>query len=332
MYNRTKNMEIKVGVFVFLILMVAALILVYIGVRKNLFTPRVSYYVISHTGQNVEQGMPVKLSGFKIGQVQEVSLEKDKDNRNVVKIELKILPKYREWFKSDIRMVLDQDGLFGSHYLNVVPGGEQNATMLSPGSGIELSKVGGIDEMIQEAEPVIEDLTQIVANIRDITDQYLDENGTVQATFNNLEVMTANLNSPEGLFYYLTRDPRPVQKIESILAHTDQSIVHINELIQTSTLRVEELEPLQQELVSLLKQSNQLLQEIRLMREKLDPALENFSDISEEVKKATEDLERLRAQTEQTLRLGSEMLDRLMETWPLRREEKPVPSQNHPMP
>ena len=170
-----KSIEVKVGIFIALILALSIFILIYIGYKKEIFSKKISYYVISKTGENIERGIPVRLSGFKIGQVENVFL----NNIDYVKVEIRILEKYQKWFRQDSRIILDQEGIIGNSYLKLIPGTEKTA-QLPPGAEIFLDKVAGLNEILVEAQPVINDLKAIVSNVRIITDQFLDKNGSMQ--------------------------------------------------------------------------------------------------------------------------------------------------------
>ena len=311
-----KSMEVKVGLFITLILGLSIIILIYIGYKKEIFSKKISYYVISKTGENIERGIPVRLSGFKIGQVENVFL----DNVDYVKVEIRVLEKYQKWFRKDSRIILDQEGIIGNSYLKLLPGTEKTA-QLPPGAEIFLDKVAGLNEILVEAQPVIDDLKAIVSNVREITDQLLDKNGSMQRILSNLEQITEKLNKNRGLIYYVTEDQRPVQKLDKILSATDNLMNSIDRLLQNATMRVSDLEPIQDEILGITKDARLFVQELQGIRGDISPILENVKDITIEIKKATNELYRLRQETDYVLRAGSELLDELSQSWLFRKKE-----------
>jgi len=311
-----KSIEVKVGIFIALILVLSIFILIYIGYKKEIFSKKISYYVISKTGENIERGIPVRLSGFKIGQVENVFL----NNIDYVKVEIRILEKYQKWFRQDSRIILDQEGIIGNSYLKLIPGTEKTEP-LKPGSEIILDKVAGLNEILIQAQPVIEDLKAIVSNVRVITDQFLDKNGTMQRILSNLEQITEKLNKNRGLIYYVTEDQRPVQKLDKILSATDNLMNSIDRLLQNATMRVSDLEPIQDEILGITKDARSFVQELQGIRDDISPIIENVEDITVEVKKATTELYRLRQESEYVLRVGSELLEELRQSWLFRKKE-----------
>ena len=327
MTSKHEKTELRVGTFVLVLTVLFIALLAYIGIKKDLFADRATYYVISTTGENVERGIPVRLSGFRIGQVTEVDLS----HVGRVVIEIAVLDKYHEWFRTDSQIILVQGGFIGNTYLKLVPG-SQDSPILEENTQIKLNKIGGLDEILAEAEPVIKNLKEIVANVNAITMQILDKDGPAQTILTNLEGMSRDLRSDAGLVGYLTKSPEPVQKLDSLLAGGDRMMQRVTRLAEAATERVEDFEPLQHETVELVREVNSFVKELKTFREDLRPAVENAVAITEDVRGASKNLAQLRARTEYTIRLGTELLERLNATWPLSQGKTPAPPAEHPLP
>ncbi len=321
-----RTMEFRVGLFLLSIIVMMISLIVYIGIKKNLFAQRVTYYVVSTTGENIERGIPVRLSGFKIGNVEEVYL----DNVGHIKIELEILATYQKWFRQDSKIILDQEGIIGNPYFKLIPGSD-DSPLLTEKATINLSKVAGLNELIHEAEPVIQNIKEIVANIRTITDSFIDQDGHIQSILADVEAITHSILNEQGLLYYLTQDPRPATTLNAILIKTDHAVQSIDILIHNATTRIDDLQPIQEELVVILQEAQIFIKELETLRQELEPTLTHIEAITTNVRNATTDLAGLRRQGEYTLRLGTELLQRLKETWPFVRKE-PVPSPVYPIP
>lgn len=311
-----RKLEIKVGLFLLAVLLCLVGVVVYVGIKKDLFAERVEYTVVSKTGEQIEPGMPVRLSGFTIGQVSRVTL----DQIDLVQVNIKILKRYQQWFKEDSKIILEQEGIIGNSFLKLIPG-SATSPVLEEGAVIHLDKIGGLNELIQEMQPVIEALRAIVINVWDLTDYLVDSEGPVRKILVNTENMTERLLSEQGLVHYLTEDPRPVAHVDNLLARTDKAVENAEILLQRVTNRVEDVKPLQDELTAMIRETHLLIEEFRGIRKDLEPLLQNITEISEEVKTASRDLISLRRQGEYSLDLGTELLLRLKETWPLSRRD-----------
>lgn len=324
-YQRT--LEIKVGLFLLAVLLCLAAVVVYVGIKKDLFAERVRYVVISQTGENIEPGMPVRLSGFNVGLVTDVSLDKV----DTVRVTIRVLKRHQQWFREDTRIILEQEGVIGNSFLKIIPGSE-TSPVLEDGAVIPLDKVGGVKELIQEMQPVIEALRAIVINVWDLTDYLVDSEGPVRKTLINAQNMTALLLSEEGLVRYLTEDPRPIVHVDQLLKRTDRAMESADTLLQSLNQRIVDVGPLQDEVAATVRETRLLIEEFQGIRKDLEPILHNISAISEEVKEASRDLIVLRRQGEYSLRLGTELLLRLKETWPLSRRTSPETEPGYPWP
>jgi ABC-type transporter Mla subunit MlaD len=327
MISRHAKAEFRVGLFLLACVALFVGSLISLGIQKDLFAERVRIYIVSTTGENVEPGIPLRLSGFRVGQVADVELT----HGGEVVIAVDLLKRYRDWLRADSQIILVQGGFIGKTYLQLVPG-SQDAPLLEAETRIPLNHIGGLDEILAEARPVIEDLKAIVANVKEITAVVADDSGPVRRVLDNAVAMSDDLRSERGLVGYVTRNPEPVRRLDSLLAHTDQAMERIAALVDSADARVQDLEPLQREAVQLAGEVRAFVAELRQFREDLRPAVDNAVTITRDIKAATGDLDRLRARTEHTLRLGTELLERLGGTWPLSSGPQPRPPDEHPLP
>lgn len=321
MTTNFRSMEFKVGVFVLFCIALVISTVIYIGYKKELFSSKVKYTVVVKSGENIERGIPVRLSGFKIGQVTDVELDLDGN----IKVQVEILEKYKDWMKTDSKIMVDQEGLIGNAYLKVLPG-TQNAKILEPGSTIALdTSARTVSDLVAAVEPVIQDLKTIVGNVRTVTEILIDPNGSIQQILRNLEKLSATLNNKNGLLHYVSADERPVRQIDAILTDAEKSMKQIDAILAKTSVIADDAG-------TAVHEGKEFVTELRAMRNDLATILDNLKSVSQEVKTATKDLRRLRQQGEETLTLSNELLQRLKETWPFTREEDTRPPLPLPAP
>ncbi len=326
MLSETTKLEIKVGSFLIGVLLLAVSLLVYIGIQKNLFAERAAYYVVSKTGEGIEPGIGVKLKGFKIGHVRTVVLE----DIDTVRSEIEILKQYMKWFKRNCKISLERP-IIGGAFFKLTPG-PQDSPVLSPGSVIALEDSANIQEELQkQAKSMLTEVQQVVTNARIISARIADENGPVQSILRNVEDISTRLASREGVLTYLTT-PEPAQRIDSILANTEKTTAGLSTMIHNVDTRIVGLEPIQQEIHKLLVDVRTLVREYHGLRESFDPIIANVDTITSEVRDASQNLTGLRSQGEYSLRLGTELMQRLKETWPFARGADMQAPPMHPLP
>jgi len=312
-----RKKEFRAGLFVLSVVAAGLAVLVYVGVEKDIFAERMDFIVLSSTGENIERGIPVRLSGFEVGQVEEVELA----SVDAVHIRIRILERYHKWFREDTRIILDQEGVIGNSYLKVIPG-SGDSPILKEGESIPLSKIAGVKELLAELDPVLEDLKVIVGNVRNITDQFLNPNGTMQTVLTNMQKITEKMMKSKGLLYYLTEDPRPVKKVDRMLTRIDSLMLSVQGLVDNATARVGDMAPIEKEFLGITRDARELVQEFQGIRKDLSPSLKNIEEITEDIRRASRDLYRMRQQTEHTIRLGTELLQDLRDSWIFQGSEK----------
>ncbi|MGE4555491.1 MAG: MlaD family protein [Desulfovibrionaceae bacterium] len=318
---------LKAGFFLIFSLAAAVAVIGYIGVKKQLFAEKAVYRLISPTGENIELGMPVKLQGFKIGQVDSVRLL----DLNVVEVDVSILKEYKKWFTSEAKLSLE-NSLIGGSYLKLEPG-PKGSPVISEGASIPLAIAENLQDVLKrETEKVLADVKIIVANARIISQQIVDPDGPMQKILSNARDISGNLASDRGLLKYLADDPRPAREINDILDKADASVASLHQLLEGLNGRVANIGQLQERIESLVETLTQVVAEYKGLREDLGPTLRNVEAITGEVRNATTDLYSLRNKAEYGLRLGNEVLLRLKNTWPLSGGAPENQPRRHPEP
>jgi ABC-type transporter Mla subunit MlaD len=276
--NRLRNVEIKIGILVFAVILFTVVSLIYVGYQKNLFAKRINYYVYSATGERLFEGMPVKFEGFRMGEISKVELNED---GNIV-LTLKILKKYQKWIKNDSRVFFNQQSVIGNPYLHFTAGGKEKPPMPEDSIFI-LEFEGGIDEIIQQAKPVMEDLTKIVQNIRVLSDDLSSDKGSFKNILSSMENVSRKLEHGEGAVPYLISRRKSRDKVETILDKFIALEDNVNRLGDSLNSTV---------------------------NDKLNPILDDVST-------TTRDLHLLRRKVDNTLNLSNDLLFKLNNTWPL---------------
>jgi phospholipid/cholesterol/gamma-HCH transport system substrate-binding protein len=183
---RFKHLEAVVGAFVIGALAAIVAVVLYIGSETDLFGEKYYLRFKSHSGTGIQKGMPVKLSGFRIGRIHGIEL----DDQAKVIVRMKIDGKYSRWIRSDSVATLLQEGLVGDSVIDVSVG--------SPGKPVlandeflpfeEEERMTDIAlEMSESVKAVLEEVRQTVAYIN-------DPQGDIKRTLANVQQVTAGLD------------------------------------------------------------------------------------------------------------------------------------------
>ncbi|MCP3939908.1 MAG: MCE family protein [Desulfobacteraceae bacterium] len=327
MKNQTK-LEIKVGLFVLFLSLIMILIAGYVGIKRDLFAKKIYYYLDSTSGDNLERGIPVKISGIKVGQVSNIIMH-DVDK---IEIEIEIFKKNMHWFREKTTANLIVEFPIGNAFLDVKPGKKDNA-VLPAGSRLKFSRnLDFLSTAQKDFKPVIEEVKTIVSNIRFMTQQFLDPNEPLQTILVDIKKILENVSEGQGLLKLLVDDPEPVERIKSILEKSDNLIAILNDMTLNLSGRINEADKLKEEIAKLFSDIDGFVYVLTKIAKDLEPAASNTVVITKEVRKAVNDLAVMRNKAEQTLMLGNELLIKMGNTWPFSGKTLPEDKDDFPMP
>lgn len=195
---RFTGLEKKIGLFVVVAIVGIILTVVSIGIQQDLFSPKTRLFFITESGQDIDEGMAIKLSGFNIGKVEGLELTGEAK----VKVTLSIVKKYMRWVRLDSKARLLKEGVIGANIIEITPGTEKVEPLVDD-SQIAFKRERGlgqvVDELYGEVVPLIEDLKRVAQRAETLlaglpaTQQKLDAVlVSAKNNFDNLEKITAS--------------------------------------------------------------------------------------------------------------------------------------------
>ena len=196
--TRFKGLEKKIGFFVIIALLGIVLTVVAVGIQHDVFSPKTRLFFITDSGQSIDEGMAVKLSGFNIGKVEKLELTDDAK----VRVTLSILRSYMKWVKSDSKARLIKEGVIGANVIEITPGSDKEKS-LEHNTQIAFERERGlgqvVDQLYAEVIPLIDDLKRVARRADTLlaglpaTQEKLDATLTsAKKNFENLEKVTAS--------------------------------------------------------------------------------------------------------------------------------------------
>ena len=195
---RFKGLEKKIGLFVIIALLGIVLTVVAVGFQQDVFSPKTRLFIVTDSGQDISEGMAVKLRGFNIGKVEKLELTDDAR----VKVTLSILRSHMKWVKSDSKARLLKEGVIGANIIEITLGSEKEKP-LEHNALIAFERERGlgqvVDQLYAEVIPLIDDLKRVARRADTLlaglpaTQQKLDTALTsATKNFTNLEKVTAS--------------------------------------------------------------------------------------------------------------------------------------------
>ncbi|GLR14298.1 mce related protein [Chitinimonas prasina] len=186
---RFRALPWKLALFGLAALISSAAILLFLAIKQGYFEAKTPISFISDSGNDLKLGMAVKFSGFKIGEVTDLSLDA---NGPVSRVRISVLVEDRHLrlIKPDSVGRIAKDGLIGDGYIDVGIG-SATAPPVERDAELEFVPAKSLDEIMREvrdrAMPVINEVETMIQRVN-------DPQGDLHQTLKNLRTFSAGLN------------------------------------------------------------------------------------------------------------------------------------------
>lgn len=243
------KIKLIVGSFVITLLFVIIASLYLFISSKGLFTQRYSYSFNTQSAKSFSIGMPLKVSGFKIGTLEEMAL---KDN-GVVNMRFSVDEKNRKWISEGTVLKIIKP-FIGTSYIEVYsqPGREP----LKPNSLLKIIQSDDINDIVAKSEPLINKIIHIIDSIDVIASYLASSDSELITTLENLDKFSTKLVQDDSLLTTLTGDKESTKLFITTLQELNKTMHELAEISKnlntiSSSLHQDIIKPSSQSLYSL---------------------------------------------------------------------------------
>ncbi len=215
--NVLKLSNLKVGLTVFLGLVILFVFLFIVGSENNILSGKYELKIFISNVQGLNNGSLVSLGGIKVGSVKDREFA-TKDGVNGVDVTLDILKTYQPQITVKSTAQVKTIGLLGDQFVDITIGqaGEQP---LKEGDYITVKPTLTFDKFAEKVEPVVDDFSGLMKNMKVITDSIAHGKGpvgrlindsksgsTLESVLNNINSVAEAINRKKGTLGKLTYD------------------------------------------------------------------------------------------------------------------------------
>jgi phospholipid/cholesterol/gamma-HCH transport system substrate-binding protein len=294
---RFKHLEKKVGVFVLLMVVVLLAIIFFLGREKDIFTKKYILYTTTESGVGIIRGMPVKLSGFKVGRVHELSL--DEDAR--VRVAIKINKKYQKWIRRGSIARLLKERFIGEFVLEITVG-DPLQEELEEGAELPFERIGGIESLVEKARPLLKEVEGIIKYVN-------NPEGDVKIALNNVRKISSEL---VGISKEMS------DTIKEIKLAVIQANKLLSSLNKDAMPMVGKVDGLLDKALNIASDAEELSKRLPAITEKTEETIENIRVLSGILAREGTDLRGLIKDSSDVLKDTKELLKGLKRIWPIR--------------
>ncbi|PIV39564.1 MAG: hypothetical protein COS29_01915, partial [Candidatus Omnitrophica bacterium CG02_land_8_20_14_3_00__42_8] len=159
------NFELKVGIFIFIGIVILSVIIFSIG---NFYSVKRGYNlnVVFSFANGIGIGAPVRYSGVQVGEVQDINVYFDeKENKPLVK--LNVWVSQNTWINENAKAAINTLGLLGEKYLEISPG-TRDTRLLQKGDTLRGQDPVSTEEMARSTKELIEKIGNLTDSVNKI--------------------------------------------------------------------------------------------------------------------------------------------------------------------
>lgn len=206
MTDKSKKLELKVGIFVFMGLIILVVFVLMIG-DFRLINPGYTFKVTFSFANGVKKSAPVRLSGVEMGEVRDIEFSYDPETKKSLVI-VDVWVSKEAKIPIDSRVWVNMLGLLGEKYIEIIPG-QNYGHLLGDGSLI----VGEDPIAIQELTDLSRQIAEQVGNTVEEVSVTLSKLNT---TLDSVNSIMANVKEGEGTVGKLFYDDSLYNNIEEM--------------------------------------------------------------------------------------------------------------------
>jgi len=313
-----RGLELRAALLLVLMAALIAAMVLYLMWARGAFEATQRLYLTTDDSEGVVAGMDMTFSGFPIGRVTGIELEK----AGTVRIAVDVPIKDAHWLRASSVFTLEK-GLVGAARLRAFTGVLDDPPLPA---GAERAVLRGdvsaeIPRMVADARDVLQNVSQLTA-----------EQSALAQTLAEVRALVGKMNAGKGgLVGALTGDEADARRVAELLARSTQLVKNLDAVaVRTDgVLKKADQQVLGQDgLVTgaraAVGQLDALLKDVRQSIVQVDAVLKDVQAVAGNAREATTDLGGLRADVESSLRKIDALIAELNRKWPFAPKEKEV--------
>ena len=226
---RSAAQDVKVGIFVTVLVLAMAVTLFVLGGSTDLLEDR---YRLNGSWEDVaglKEGAVVRLAGWDVGEVTAIRFSDDLEVKEIF-VEMEVLERYQPRIREDSEARIETQGVLGDKYISMSMG-SPSLPQLEDGSWIETRSPLNVLEYTNKATELLDSASSIGHKV----DLLLgDDEEAAQASlarsFQHLETILGDAQQGKGLIYALVYDEKLVKRLERILTNLEDMSVDISDV------------------------------------------------------------------------------------------------------
>ncbi|MBI5745614.1 MAG: MCE family protein [Nitrospirae bacterium] len=297
---RFKNIERKVGIFVFFALAMLLALFFFMGKERGIFVKKYDLFLAADSGSGFIEGIPVKLLGFKIGKVKTMALTSEAK----VRVALEIDRKYQKWIRKGSVAMMLKEGFIGDTVIEVTAGPSSGKVIEDKGE-LPFERTGGIEDFAREIKPVLQEIKGTISFVN-------NPEGDIRRSIANIEKLT------EGLLATKDDLQEVLREAKGALKEATTVIAGLNNIGKKSMPVIDKTALVMDKTIAITSDAEKALKKLPEIIDKVDKVMNDVNRLSDAISNKSHGIKNMLEDTEDVLKDSKEILKGAKESWPIK--------------
>jgi len=207
------KIKLTVGLFVITLFIMIGFFLAFMLKEKGSFDKRYNFHFKSPSAEYLHIGMPIKISGFHIGVIDDINLKDD----GGVFITFSVTQENIHWM-SEGSVLMSIKPLIGSPYIILYP--SLDSPLLKQDASLMFIVNDDINDLISRLDPAIRKAANILNNIDIITTYLASNDSELRQILKNVNTFSKRLADNKAILTSMTGDEKSTQNVIDSLKQT----------------------------------------------------------------------------------------------------------------
>lgn len=302
----------KVGLFLILSVLMIAGSVVFILIRKHVFTNHIYFTLSSVTGEGISEGMPLLFSGFEIGKVEKFEL----NDKGTVVVLVKVPEEHASRINKSSVFTLERPLIGSSRFIVTTPNLEE--TPADANYIFETKMVDDINEVIKKLQPMVEKIDEIATNLKTLT----DEKSLLNKTLVHVEKITGDLAQKRGLIEMMAGDKAAAAQFRESMEHLNKSLGEVETLVSNANKTLEKADTQLLGESGTVSKINEIVGDVNKKMTELDTLIASLIKSGENLQVGTKDMDLLRKDLDTIINSVNSMVQDVRKVLPTTKDKE----------
>jgi len=232
----------RLGIFIFLGTALLVISIFLLGSKENLFSTTIEIKAYFNQVEGLKPGAPVRLSGYDVGSVRNISLESGSYGR--VEVIMNIDVKLKKFIRIDSHAAVETEGLVGKKIITIAPGSPQKPEVID-GGVIPSKNPVNVSAIIAETQEIMSNLKSLSKEFSGVFEKINKGEGSIGKLVNSDELYNSTVNLTQSADKSLNVITKRMDEISDIIVNTssgiNKTINHIDMTIEDARMLLDKV-------------------------------------------------------------------------------------------